>query len=646
MGGRDRPRRPLTAVGSPSTSRGRTTAGRRWWSVGASARSARATTPTPAWTTSWRSSPRPSSTSPATRRTTGRRSTSKRSSRRGTTPMDRRSSCSERPPVVMPSTVPTAASASTTPARPWLRRVDDPLGRPVSMRAMALLRVLVGPIVLLHLRPLLEDAWHGRLQRDVFHHPYASWYPELPRVAYVAMCGSPRGGGGDDHRARTRAATATVWLIVTYDLFLSTTNFHNNRAYLVIVLAALAVTPAGGAVGRRLVAGAPWAGGPPDRVAGVAAVVAAVRGLDGLRRSGLSKLLDHDWASGTVTWHRVVLQRARLESSVLPGWAVDVLTDRSFHTFAAKVIIATELFIALGLWWRTRNVAVWIAVCFHVTIQLTASVEVFSYLAIAALVIWSVRRPRSAARDRSARCRPATLRPRGGRARLAGPVPRRARRAGLTGARRRPRWAGARRRARRALRLQSSARHGVVRPAHAHHARACPTDRHPRGDPVSDVESTPGRPVRPIRRVSMAAGGLVLVAAVTFGVLAPPEHCPSPTTADLRASATAAVQWFVRNQHPDGTWLYEYDARNDVVADGYNFVRHAGVAMGLYQAATVGIPGALGERRPRLGVGPRPPRGTRRVDSAGRRRPGARRRDRAVCRRAGGAARPDRRDGR
>jgi small neutral amino acid transporter SnatA (MarC family) len=110
---------------------------------------------------------------------------------------------------------------------------------------------------------------------------------------------------------------------------------------------------------------------------------------------------------------------------------------------------------------------------------------------------------------------------------------------------------------------------------------------------VSDVESTPGRPVRPIRRVSMAAGGLVLVAAVTFGVLAPPEHCPSPTTADLRASATAAVQWFVRNQHPDGTWLYEYDARNDVVADGYNFVRHAGGVMGLYQAATVGIPDAL-----------------------------------------------------
>jgi hypothetical protein len=33
---------------------------------------------------------------------------------------------------------------------------------------------------------------------------------------------------------------------------------------------------------------------------------------------------------------------------------------------------------------------VWIAVCFHVAIEVSASVQVFSYLAIAALVIWAV----------------------------------------------------------------------------------------------------------------------------------------------------------------------------------------------------------------------------------------------------------------
>jgi hypothetical protein len=107
--------------------------------------------------------------------------------------------------------------------------------------------------------------------------------------------------------------------------------------------------------------------------------------------SGLSKLLDHDWFSGTVTWHRVVLVRDRVDASVLPSWAVDVLTDRSFHTVAAKLIIATELFIAAGLWSRrTRYAAVWVAICFHVAIELSAEVQVFSFLAISALVIWAV----------------------------------------------------------------------------------------------------------------------------------------------------------------------------------------------------------------------------------------------------------------
>ena len=93
------------------------------------------------------------------------------------------------PPTVVLRSAPIVTSRMTAAAhdrpwprrRSWLGRVDELLGRPVSMRAMALLRVLVGPIVLLHLRPLLEDAWHGDTYRDVFHEPYASWYPELPR---------------------------------------------------------------------------------------------------------------------------------------------------------------------------------------------------------------------------------------------------------------------------------------------------------------------------------------------------------------------------------------------------------------------------------------------------------------------------------
>lgn len=258
---------------------------------------------------------------------------------------------------------------------------------------MALLRVLVAPIVLLHLRPLLSDAWDGRTYRDHFHEPYASWYPTLPRDLYVALLWvAALAAVAMFVGIRGRAAAVVVWAVVTYDLFLSTTNFHNNRAYLVLVLAALAVAPCD----RELSLDAWLArrrGAParPTEAPGWPLWLLRFEAATVYGASGLSKLVDPDWFGGTVTWDRLVRTRDELEASALPAWSIDLLTDRSFNTVAAKFVIATELFIALGLWSRrTRYAAVWVAVCFHVAIQLSASVEVFSYLAVAALVIWAV----------------------------------------------------------------------------------------------------------------------------------------------------------------------------------------------------------------------------------------------------------------
>ncbi len=291
----------------------------------------------------------------------------------------------------------TLLPATTEPAQPHhstvLGRFDELLGRPVSMRSMALLRVLIGPVVLLHLRPILRAAWHGRIYRDSFYEPYASWYPQLPRGVYVTLLWiAAVAAVAMTIGLRTRLATATVALIVTYDLFLSTVNFHNNRAYLVIVLVALALTPCGRELstdawlrrrrGRtKLPTTSP--GWPLWLLRFEAATVYGA--------SGLSKLVDRNWFDGTVTWQRLNNVRDRMDASVLPGWAVDLLTNRSFNTVSAKFVIATELFIACGLWSRrTRYAAIWVAICFHVAIQLSADVEVFSYLAIAALVIWAV----------------------------------------------------------------------------------------------------------------------------------------------------------------------------------------------------------------------------------------------------------------
>jgi uncharacterized membrane protein YphA (DoxX/SURF4 family) len=287
------------------------------------------------------------------------------------------------------------AAAACAPRR--VRRLaagfDELLGRAVSMRALALLRVLVGPVVLLHLLPFISDALDGRTYRDAFYEPYLSWYPELPDTLYIGLLWlAVVAAIGMSLGFLTRLATTTTFAIVAYNLFLSTTHFHNNRAYLVIVLGLLAVAPCG----RELSLDA-WVrrrrGRPALDTAAPAWPLwllrfecAAIYGA-----SGLSKLLDPDWFGGTVTWQRVMRSQEQLHGWGLPDWAVSVLTDRSFHIGAAKLIVFTELFIAVGLWRRgTRYAAVWVAVAFHVAIEASASVQVFSFLGVAVLVIWAL----------------------------------------------------------------------------------------------------------------------------------------------------------------------------------------------------------------------------------------------------------------
>lgn len=239
----------------------------------------------------------------------------------------------------------------------------------IELRWMQLLRRLVGPVVVLHLWPIIREDHYARF----FHQPYASWIPHLPRGWYLAVLWmGVVAGVAMTLRVRSRTASIVAFGVVVYHLSLSTTHFHNNRAYLAIVLGALALTttaPVGPAWTRDLL-----------RVE--ASVVYGA--------SGFSKLLDADWWSGTVTHLRVLRVEERLLSETpLPGWAVDVLTDRSFHTGAAKVVILTEVFIALGLWWwRTRPLALGVAVVFHLAIEASATVQVFSWLALAVLVIW------------------------------------------------------------------------------------------------------------------------------------------------------------------------------------------------------------------------------------------------------------------
>lgn len=89
-------------------------------------------------------------------------------------------------------------------------------------------------------------------------------------------------------------------------------------------------------------------------------------------------------------------------------------------------------------------------------------------------------------------------------------------------------------------------------------------------------------------RVGRGLLAWVLAAVVVRAVLLQPEQCWTPTADELRRSVDETVAWMVRTQQPDGRWIYRYDAAEDRDLGVYEWVRHSGLIMSLYQAQTAG----------------------------------------------------------
>jgi hypothetical protein len=236
----------------------------------------------------------------------------------------------------------------------------------------------------------LAAALDGATYRDGFHVPYGAWYPEVPEPVYLLLLWlAVPAAVMLTLGAWTRPAAAYCALFVGYNLFLTRTHYHHNRAFLLVLLVGVALLPVGAAVSvdawRRRRAGKDGSGVAvrwPLML--LRFQVAAVYGA-----SGFSKLIDGDWWSGVVTQLRVERYAELAVQRGVPEGLVDLAASSGFHAVFAKIAVLTELFIAVGLLTpRLRLAAVWVAIPFHLAIQLTASVEVFTYAALAALVIW------------------------------------------------------------------------------------------------------------------------------------------------------------------------------------------------------------------------------------------------------------------
>ncbi|WP_420435457.1 HTTM domain-containing protein [Candidatus Poriferisocius sp.] len=282
---------------------------------------------------------------------------------------------------------PPASADRRTRCRQWLQEAFD---EPASVRGVAIVRIVLGPSVIWHLRPFLADALNGVTYLDVFQQKWWPWVPNAPAGLYMALLWIGVAAAVlMTVGLWSRAATWVTLAVVAYNFFLSETHFRHNRAFLIILLAGVALCDNG----RVLSLDARRRQPLDDRALVWPVWLLRFEAAAIYFASGFSKLIDPDWVGGRVMHDRTLRYQddaREVLGDTLGDPLLEVLTARAFQWVLSPVAVATELFIAFGLWFRrTRLAAVWVAVAFHVGIEVSAQVEVFSVIAIGALAIWA-----------------------------------------------------------------------------------------------------------------------------------------------------------------------------------------------------------------------------------------------------------------
>ena len=277
-----------------------------------------------------------------------------------------------------------------------------------STRALALLRIALGIITLYHLVPFFWLATPERYFANGFYVPFFVSWPIFELAEYrvflwvIAACASLMTLG-----VMTRFTTALTFALVTFNIMSNQLFFHHNRAFLMTQLFCMSIIPCGQVLsvdaflaqrrGRPLTDSFPlW------RLTLFRALVCTP-----YLASGFSKLVDPDWWGGVVMQQRVLIHGQKAVRAGVPQSVIDVIASDGFSSVWWKFVVASELFIGVGYWFkRTRLSAAFMALGFHFFIEVTSVVGVFSYLGVAAILVWVTPRTR----DRDLLINPSTAR--------------------------------------------------------------------------------------------------------------------------------------------------------------------------------------------------------------------------------------------
>jgi hypothetical protein len=264
----------------------------------------------------------------------------------------------------------------------WLRKWPTEVG---DAYLVSLVRAIVGVLLLLSALREVGDFSTEGFFGDVFHLPIV---PEglvpsrgvfvglvVLECALAAMVVLGRGA---------RPALLASAFIGTFLLLCDRIRYHNNRYALFLFAFLLAFAPCDRAfvLGRRVSVDRQ---GPlfAQRLAQVQLSIIYIA-------SGGSKLLDPDWRSGLVIGDRLARSTALAISKGVPVELMRWLSEPSVSSALSKLAIATELVLAFALFFpRTRFVALWWGVMFHLTIEVTSKVELFGWLSLSIYALFA-----------------------------------------------------------------------------------------------------------------------------------------------------------------------------------------------------------------------------------------------------------------